>query len=172
MKIPGKMIAIAVVVSVALSLPFFGYMWNLFMHVFGAILFMGNIMVTAVWASLAKRDGNSDTIRFASRGIAITDVIFTTPGAILLLCNGGIIGTPYFQAGASWLFVAVGLFVLTAVLWLAVLVPAQKRMLQLSEDGLSDEWLDALKQWFRWGGVAVLLVLITLVMMVVKPHFW
>jgi uncharacterized membrane protein len=173
-KIPGKMIVIAVLIAVVLSLPFFGYMWNLFMHIFGAILFMGNIMVTAVWASLARRDGKTDTIQFASRGIAITDVIFTTPGAILLLVNGGIMGTPYFQTGASWLFVAIGLFVLAAVLWLALLVPAQRRMLELSEAAgeVPDEWFDALKGWFRWGGVAVLLVLATLVLMVVKPLFW
>jgi uncharacterized membrane protein len=179
-KIPRKMIVIAVVVSLIVSLSpqilrmgAQGYMWNLFMHVFGAILFMGNIMVAAVWASLAKRDGKTDTVRFASRGIALTDVIFTAPGAILLLVNGGIIGTPYFQASASWLFVSVGLFALAAVVWLAVLVPLQKRMLRLSEGiEIPEEWYDVMKKWFRWGGVAALLVLATLVLMVVKPLFW
>ena len=48
-----KGILIAIAVSVVLSLPFFGRMWNLFMHIFGAILFMGNIVVTAAGLSMA-----------------------------------------------------------------------------------------------------------------------
>jgi uncharacterized membrane protein len=167
------MIAIAIVVPILLSLPFFGYMWNLFMHIFGAILFLGNILATAVWASLARRDGRPDILRLASRGIAITDLIFTTPGAILLLLNGGIVGTPYFKTAAPWLLVSIGLFVLTVVLWLAFLVPAQKRLLRLSEqEEIPDEWHVALKAWFRWGGPAALLPIVILVLMVLKPNLW
>ncbi len=167
------MLAIAIVVPVLLSLPFFGYMWNLYMHIFGAILFMGNIIVTAAWASLARRSGQAETIRFASRGILLNDVIFTTPGVILLVLNGGIIGTPYFQSGASWLIVSLVLFVLSAIVWLAVLVPAQKRLVALSEEAeIPDEWHAVAKKWFMWGGIATILPLIILVLMVVKPYFW
>jgi len=176
-KIPGKMILIAVLVPVLLSLPFFGYMWNLFMHIFGAILLMGNVVVTAVWASLAKRDRRPDTVRFASRGIALTDVIFTTPGVVLVFLNGGILGTPYFKAGGSWMFVAIGLFLVSTTLWLAALAPLQRRMLEIAEgiagsDPVPEQWFDAGKKWFRLGGITTMLMLITLVLMVSKPTLW
>ena len=95
-----KGVFISIAVAIVLSLPFFGYTWNLFMHIFGAVLFMGNIFATAVWGSLAKRSGSPEVMRHATRGIVLTDVIFTTPGAILLFVNGGIIGTQLFKAKA------------------------------------------------------------------------
>lgn len=177
MKISGKMVTIAVLVPVVLSVPFFGHAWNLFMHIFGAILFMGNIMVTAVWASIARRDNRADTVRFASRTIVITDLIFTTPGAVLLLANGGIIGTPWFRTGAPWLIASVALFLVSALIWLIMLVPLQRRMLEVAESLSStapvpDAWHELVRKWFRWGGIATFLPLLTLVLMVLKPRLW
>lgn len=176
MKIPGRMIAIAIVAPLLLSMPFFGYLWNLFMHIFGAMLLMGNIMVTAVWSSLARRDGRPDTARFASRGIIVTDLIFTTPGAVLVLANGGILGTPYFKTMAPWILVSLVLFVVAAGIWLGALVPRQRRMLAIAEatggDQVPEEWFTVLRKWFALGGVASLLLLVTLMLMVVKPALW
>jgi uncharacterized membrane protein len=171
-----KGVIIAIAVSVVLSLPFFGYTWNLFMHVLGAVLFMGNIWVSAVWGSLARRSGSAEAMRLATRGIVTTDVIFTTPGVILLLLNGGIIGTNWFKAGAAWIFVSLGLFAVSGIIWLAVLVPAQSRMMALAHSTsgtqpVPDETWNLFKRWFRWGGVASLLPLIVLVLMVFKPKF-
>lgn len=175
MKIPGRMIAIAVVLPLVISAPLFGHQWNLFLHIFGAILFMGNIAVSAVWASLARRDGNIGAVRLASRAIIITDLIFTIPGAVLLLANGGILGTAFFRVGASWLVVSLGLFVFSGIVWLALMVPLQRRLLAVAEtpgDEVPDEWHALVKQWFRMGGIATLLPLVTLVLMVAKPSFW
>ena len=72
-----KGIIIAIVVSMALSLPVPRsslYTWHLFMHIFGAVIFMGNIIVTAVWASMARRTRDGNSVRFATRGIVLTDV--------------------------------------------------------------------------------------------------
>jgi len=174
-KISGKMIAIAIVLPLVMSAPMFGRTWNLFLHIFGAILFMGNIAATAVWASLARRDGGTGAVRLASRGIVITDLIFTTPGAILLLVNGGIIGTEFFKVGAPWLVVSLALFVFSGVVWLALMVPLQKRLLEVAHtpgDEVPDEWHTLIRQWFRMGGIATLLPLITLVLMVAKPALW
>jgi len=162
---------IAVTVAVVASLPFYGYMWNLMMHIFGAILFMGNIVVSAVWFSLAKRSRVADAIRFAARGVTVTDVFFTAPGAILLLLNGGIIGKSWFKAGEIWIMVSVTMFIVTGILWLAVLVPVQKRMLRVAEsDPLSDEMGSLMSKWFRFGGVATMLSLAILILMVWKPQ--
>jgi len=164
-----------VIIAVALSLPFYGYRWNLFMHIFGAILFMGNIVVTAAWVSLARRLRHTEALRLGIRGIVVSDTIFTLPGVLLLLLNGGILGTPYFKAHAMWLFISVGLFVISAVIWAAVLVPLQKRMSALMRatppgSAAPEEVSRLLARWFRWGGVATLLPLAILVLMVAKPQ--
>ena len=171
-----KGVLIAIALAVVLSLPFYGHNWNLFMHIFGAVLFMGNIIVTAVWGSLAKRSGSPEVMRYATRGIVLTDVIFTTPGALLLLLNGGIHGTHWFKEGATWIFVSLGLFVVTGVIWLAVLVPTQRRMMAAAwsttgTDPVPAETFALFQRWFRWGGIATVLILAVLVLMVWKPAF-
>ena len=162
------------IIAIALSLPFYGYRWNLFMHIFGAIIFMGNIIVTAAWASLARRARHTEALRLAVRGIVVTDTIFTMPGVLLLVLNGGILGTPFFKARAMWLLISVALFAVSAIIWGAVLVPLQKRMSALMKatppgSAAPEEVNRLLALWFRWGGVATLLPLAMLVLMVTKP---
>ncbi len=171
-----KGVLISIAVAVALSLPFYGYKWNLFMHIFGAVLFMGNIIVTAVWSSLAKRSGSPEVMRHTTRGIVLTDVIFTTPGAILLFLNGGIIGVEWFKTGASWIFISLGLFAVSGIIWLVALVPLQKKMMAVActtagTDAVPAETFVLFKKWFRFGGIASLLGLAVLVLMVWRPTF-
>jgi uncharacterized membrane protein len=171
-----RTLTVAAIVAVAVSLPFFGRTWNMFMHVFGAILFMGNIVVSAAWMSLARRSRTAEALRLGARGVMLTDAIFTVPGALLVLVNGCIIATPYFQARAMWVFVALGLFLVSAVVWLALLIPLQRRfyalMAGVPAGGLvPPEAGVLLGRWFRWGGIATLLPLAALVLMVFKPSF-
>jgi uncharacterized membrane protein len=168
--------ALGAAIAVVLSLPFFGPQWNLLMHIVGAVIFMGNILVTAVWMSLARRSSNTEALRMGARGIMLTDAIFTLPGVILLILNGGIIGTPYFRAHATWLFVSIALFVVSGILWGAVLIPIQRRLYTLMKAtpggaSVPAEADQLLRKWFRFGGVAALLPLVTLVLMVLKPGF-
>lgn len=171
-----RSVPLAIGIAIALSLPAWGYTWNLFMHILGAILFMGNIMVTAAWVSAAKRTGSTQTLNFAARSINKTDVIFTTPGAVLLLVNGGLLGTEWFKTGAPWIVVSFVLFVLVAIIWLALLVPTQRKLVAATDGGRNDEPTDAavklVGKWFRFGGIASVLALATLVLMVVKPKLW
>lgn len=171
----SRIALVAALIAVALSLPFYGLVWNRLMHVLGAILFMGNIVVTAVWMSLGRRTGDAGALRMAARGVALTDAIFTLPGVVLLLLNGGIIGTPYFKVGASWLIVSLVLFVLSGIVWLVALVPIQKRLLFVAESGKGNtvgECDELIRKWFRWGGLATLLPFVTLVLMLYRPSLW
>lgn len=171
----NRIAAVSAIVAVALSLPFLGRTWNVFMHVLGAILFMGNIVVGAAWMSLARRARQTEALRLGVRGIVLTDAMFTLPGAILLVLNGGIIATPYFRAHAGWVFVSLALFVVSGAVWGAVLVPIQRRLLSLltavpAGREVPGEVEALLQRWFRLGGVATLLPLIVLVLMVFKPR--
>ncbi len=170
----NRILIVGVIIAIALSLPFYGYRWNLFMHIFGAVLFMGNIMVTAAWASMARRAKHTEALRLGVRGIVVTDTIFTMPGVLLLVLNGGILGTPFFKAHAMWLFVSIGLFVVSGIIWGAILVPLQRRMSALMKatppgSAVPPQVDGLLALWFRWGGIATLLPLVTLVLMVAKP---
>jgi uncharacterized membrane protein len=172
----NRIITVGALVAVALSVPFFGSGWNRFLHLLGAVLFVGNIVVSAVWLALARRSGEPEACRLGVRGVVLTDALFTLPGVILLFVNGGILGTPWLKAGAAWIIISVLLFVITGVVWGAVLVPIQRRLARLV-DGmpphgpLPAECEALFAKWFRWGGVATLLPLVTLVLMVFKPAF-
>jgi uncharacterized membrane protein len=165
-----------VIFSIALSMPFYGHTWNLFMHQLGAVLFLGNVMVSSLWMSLAKRVANPEALRLGVRGVLLTDAVFATPGALLLLLNGGILGTPFFRTGAMWLFLGIGLFLVSFIIWLAVLLPTQRRLWR-AVDGMHAggavpaECAPLLARWFRVGGVATLFSLAALVLMVFKPVF-
>lgn len=168
-----RSIPLVIGISIALSLPAWGYTWNLFMHIFGAILFMGNIIVTAAWVSAAKRTGSPQTLNFAARGIIKTDIMFMTPGAVLLLVNGGLLGTEWFKTGAPWLMVSVVLFLLSAIIWIAMLIPLQRKLVAATNtDELTDTAGGLVGKWFRFGGIAMMLALGALVLMVVKPDLW
>lgn len=169
MKKKGLIIAIAI--PILLSMPFYGAVCQRFLHVVGTVMFMGNLFVTAMWGGLAKRRGDASAMALAVRGIIVTDVAFTTPGALLLLLNGGLLGTPYFKAGIPpWLLVSLVLFLLAVVFWLALMVPLQTRMLRRVDQG--EDILADFKRWFRWGGIVSLITLIVLVLMVFKPLLW
>ncbi len=170
----NRILIVGAIISIALSLPFYGYHWNLFMHILGSILFTGNIIVTTVWASLSRRARNLEALRLGVRGIIVSDKVFTMPGVLLLLLNGGILGTPFFKQQAMWLFISIALFVVSGIVWGAALIPVQKRLSALMKATPHGAAIPAeadvlLSRWFRWGGVAGLLPLVTLVLMVVKP---
>ncbi len=177
MRTGWKSILIIVAVAAVLSLPY-GHRWNLLMHIVGAIVFMGNIVVTAVWMSMARRSGVPANLRFAAHGVLAADIYLTTPGVVLLFVNGLILSFHWFEkGGAGWLHVSMGLFVLSGVAWLALLVPIQRKLARLAAEGAPGDDLPAgfrpaLKAWFRWGGILTLLPLITLVLMVLKPELW
>jgi uncharacterized membrane protein len=164
------------IIAVVLSLPFFGRNWHRLMHLLGAVLFLGNVVVTAVWASVARRSRDPEVARIFVRGVLLTDAVFTLPGVILLTINGGMLGTEWFKAGARWLIVSVVLFVITGVIWGAVLAPVQKRLARVvaampSHGPVPPEYDALLAKWFRWGGIATLLPLIILGLMVLRPAF-
>ena len=49
-------------------------------HLLGVVLFLGNIIVTAVWKALADQTREPRTIAYAQRLVTVTDWIFTLSG--------------------------------------------------------------------------------------------
>jgi len=58
------------------------------LHIFGTVIFLGNIIVTGWWKVMADRTRNPVVIAFAQRQVTLTDFIFTTRGVVLILATG------------------------------------------------------------------------------------
>lgn len=100
------------------------------LHVLGAVLLLGNVVVTGIWAALLYRARSTVGFRAISRGILWTDLIFTLVGGIVLTVTGilmtraqgiSIFGTPWVRHG-------VLLLATSTLLWLVFLLPDQFRM--------------------------------------------
>jgi len=145
-----------------------------FLHILGAVLFVGNAIVTAMWKARADRSGDLATIAFANRLVAATDRAFTVPGAALIALTGyGMaIRRPWPLHGLPWLEWGQGLFWLTVLIYLVLLIPVQRAMLAAAAGArgtLPPGYAALTNRWAIWGGAATLLPLITLYLMVTKP---
>jgi uncharacterized membrane protein len=53
------------------------------MHLLGVVMFLGNIIVTALWKAMADQTNEPHVIAFAQRLVTLTDCIFTGGGVVL-----------------------------------------------------------------------------------------
>lgn len=153
------------------------YGWHVFLHVLGAVLFIGNIIVSGVWMTFAERMGKKDALSFSATMLNWADVVFTGPGIFLLLTNGFIIAYATWSGlKYSWIIVSLGLFVLSGLIWMIFLLPQQNRMEEITLNATGDELPDAfyqtLRRWSVWGMISTILPLVSLGLMVFKPQLW
>lgn len=143
------------------------------LHIAGAIVFLGNIVVSALWISVAVTSRKNEWFVFAARLMNITDLAFTGPGLILLLSNAAVLVGAYGNPlGVGWLKWALIYFAATGAIWMGVLIPLQFRFMKQADTGIMP-WSDAREQKFLGlynaaGGAAVVLVILSLVKMVLK----
>jgi uncharacterized membrane protein len=152
------------------------YLWLKAVHVLGAILFVGNLLVTAVWKTLADRTRDGRVIAYAQRMVGVTDVAFTGLGAVVVLLTGLLMIIPYGieMWRVPWLMWGLGLFMVSGLLWVMVLVPVQIRQAKLArgfaEGGaIPDDYWRLARVWAIFGTVATLLPVVNVFLMVYKP---
>ena len=117
------LLAIAAVVG---SLPPFSYGWHLFLHIAGAVIFLGNIIVTGAWMLMAERTRIFKVINFSAKAVIRADFLFTLPGVLLVLINGLIMAYTRWGGafrGFDWISVAVALFSISGIIWVGLLLP-------------------------------------------------
>lgn len=144
------------------------------LHVLGAVLFVGNILVTAVWKSLADRTRNAAVIGFSQRLVTITDIVFTATGAVLLAGTGSVLAARLGGFHDNWLLWGVALFAGAGITWLFVLVPVQTTQARLARGfahggEIPPRYWKLARIWMVAGCVASLLPLAALAVMVAKP---
>ena len=170
-----------VAAAVAVSLPLYPYKWHTFLHIAGAVVFLGNIIVTAAWMLMAERTRSNNVIHFSAKAVIRADLLFTLPGVLLIVMNGFVMviagwgGWDAFHE-FSWISAALALFIASGVIWVGVLIPVQHRMAVYSDpsdypDSPPSQFFSALHKWYFWGAIAIALPLVSLFLMVNKPDF-
>jgi uncharacterized membrane protein len=146
------------------------------LHILGVVLFLGNIIVTAVWKMMADQTENPPVVAYAQRMVTITDIAFTTTGVILIIVAGQVMAQDYggVFSGPLWLTLGWSLFIASGVIWLAALIPIevmQHRLARGFRDGgtIPDRYWRLGRLWAFFGVTATILPLINLYLMVFKP---
>ncbi|CAG7607601.1 hypothetical protein PAESOLCIP111_00976 [Paenibacillus solanacearum] len=145
----------------------------LFLHVFGVILFVGNIITAAFWKVRADLGGHPEVIHSAARNVMLADYCFTLPGLLLIIVSGSLMAVQggHSIAGFNWLTSSLILFAVTGIIWLAVLIPLQRRMIRYSREAIgagriSADYKKASKSWAIYGTAATLLPVVILYLMI------
>jgi len=132
-------------------------------HLLGVVLFLGNIIVTALWKSLADRTREPRVIAYAQHLVTVTDWVFTAGGVLLLVIGAyGMVATGGLDPfGTPWLLLGQALLLASGVIWVVVLIPTQIAQARLARSfaagGLIPEGYWRLnRRWLVWGIVATL----------------
>jgi uncharacterized membrane protein len=145
------------------------------LHVLGVVVFLGNLIVTAVWKTIADHTRDPSVIAYAQRLVTITDVSFTATGAALITISGFVLADDWGGVGGPiWLTVGFSLFAATGVIWIAVLIPIQIQQARLarqfaSNEAIPDRYWQLARRWYVFGAIATLLPLANIYFMAVKP---
>lgn len=142
-------------------------------HVITAILFIGNITVAVLWKSLADKSKDRLRITFTFEGIIKSDRIFTMPAVTLLIITGfgisGLLKLSTIETG--WILWSIILIIISGAVYMAKVVPTQKKILELSKEVSKFNWEEYNKlsnQWNVWGSIATIAPYAALVLMVIK----
>lgn len=146
---------------------------HLFLHITGAIMFIGNIVITGVWMYWAERTRDKEVITFAAQMVNWADVFFTGPGVILLLLNGLEMASHCDKCSMGlatpWIEASLTLFIVAGILW-AVLIVYQNTLMR-GLNGNSQGFYKTLHQWYVVGIIDTIIPLVILAFMVMKPAF-
>ncbi|MBC8376520.1 MAG: DUF2269 family protein [FCB group bacterium] len=145
------------------------------LHILGVVLFLGNIIISTVWRLLAQRAEDKAVHKFSIKLIQVTDIIFSVPGIVLIAVTGHMLATGLGGIGAhGWIYHSYALLTVSALIWVAGLMPIQRKQLRLIEESHSLKEAGirykTLNMWWAFlGTIAAVLPLIALYLMVIRP---
>ncbi len=145
------------------------------LHILGVVLFLGNLIVSAVWRLLAQKIDDKAVHKFSIKLIQKTDILFTVPGVILIAVTGHMLAEGLGGIGAhSWIYHSYTLLTVSALIWMLGLIPIQRKQLHLISESHSIKeagirYITLNRWWAILGGLATILALIALYLMVARP---
>ena len=148
------------------------------LHLLFGALFLGNMVVTAVWKNLADRSRKPEVLLFSARMVLLTDWIFVAVCGTGLVTTGLLRAMGLFPTGGflkqPWIHIPLGLFVLSGLIWALALLPIELEQRKLAREAVDTGTIPAdyprlSLRWNLLGALATILVLATLFVMVFKP---
>ena len=146
------------------------------LHIFGAMLFLGNIIVTAFWKVFADYSKDWRVIAFSQRLVTYTDIFFTTIGVIIIASTGMLMAKHYGNyLQIKWIAWGLSLFIASGIIWVFLLIPLQIKLHRISKQFKNNQTIPGdywrfEKFWMIFGIIATILPLINLYWMVFKPN--
>ena len=141
------------------------------LHVAAGVLWLGNFVVTGIWATRAFRSGDERLRRFAVREILFTDIIFTLIFGSAVITSGlalaARLGIDPWQT--LWTRDALAIAIASGVLWLAVLVPIEIHMERRARAGESAALTRPFLAWSIVGWTVTLALFSIIYFMLAKP---
>jgi uncharacterized membrane protein len=102
------------------------------------ILFLGNIIVTGWWKSMADRTCDPKIIAFAQSQVSATDRVFTLGGILILAAAGaGTAAIGGFSATTRWIEWGDWFFAGSGIVWVVALLPIQTKLSRIAK-GFAD----------------------------------
>jgi len=148
--------------------------WKL-LHVFAVIIFVGNITLGPFWKAAADRTKNREKVADTLKNIIRADRLFTMPSvAFLILFGFGAQMTAGYEIETPWILWGLIMIIISGAVFMAKVVPLQKKMYALASDENKFSWEEyqkLSKQWNIWGSIATLAPYIAVILMVLKPSF-
>ncbi|HSW74329.1 MAG TPA: DUF2269 family protein [Candidatus Saccharimonadales bacterium] len=145
----------------------------LFLHITGAVLFIGNVVVTGVWMVWAERTKDTRVIAFATRAVSWADAFFTGPGVVLLLLSGLLMAPNCDECtqgfATHWIIAGLALFGISGALWLVLLIYQNTLLKSLSSN--PSKFYKTLHRWYFVGILNTVIPLVILAIMATKPAF-
>ncbi|GIP22158.1 DUF2269 family protein [Paenibacillus sp. J22TS3] len=145
------------------------------LHLIGVLLMAGNIITAAFWKTRADLTGEPLVIHYAAKNVMMADYAFTIPGLVLIIASGSVMAgeSGVSLIGINWLTVSLILLAVTGFIWLAILIPLQRKMIRISADcvekgTISPVYRRASRSWAIYGTAATLLPIVILYLMVMK----
>jgi uncharacterized membrane protein len=141
-----------------------------YLHILSAILLVGNVIVTGVWAAILWKDQGVKGFAGPARAILMTDLMFTLGGSLVLVTTG-VFRTYQLHLplmGTPWIMRAMMALGVSTFLWLFLLVPDQLRMAQLIRS-TDEEVAKSFRRWTWVGWGAVVPLVYAVYQMSVKP---
>jgi uncharacterized membrane protein len=138
------------------------------LHVTGAVLLVGNVTVTGIWALLMYQARADVPFRPVARAILWTDLLTVGGGALLTITGILMIRhqrLPWLET--PWLLKGIGCLAASTLLWLVMLLPDQVRMERL-EPGESGRLQALFRRWSLVGWTATILLYLSIWYMVTK----
>jgi uncharacterized membrane protein len=146
-----------------------------FLHVLGVLLLVGNVTITAYWKVFADRTRDPSLVAHSQRAVIYADWFFTLPGIILILVGGYgmVLHAGLDPFGSAWLIWGQVLFLVSGLIWLSILVPAQIRQSRIARSFTAGSqvpesyWRDG-RLWLMWGIAATVPLIAAIYVMIDK----